>query len=234
MIRALALSIGDLGSRPMLAILVRSLVVTLVIFVLLGIGAAVLLAGADPCGWIGDDSCPLGAGGGGIGAVLMTLLAMWFLFPAVGLGVVTAYMDRAVGAVEVRHYPAAAATARRLGIGRGALLGLGSAARVLIYNLVALPFYIILLVTGVGPLILFVVVNGAAFGRDLGAIVAARHCDRQTAAVWLRASRGDRLLLGSAMAALFLVPFLNLIAPLLGAAAITHLFHRATRTHIAA
>ncbi|KKC27495.1 EI24 domain-containing protein, partial [Sphingomonas sp. SRS2] len=93
-------------------------------------------------------------------------------------------------------------------------------------NLVALPFYVLLLVTGIGPLILFVLVNGAAFGRDLGEMVAARHGDRASRRAWLAGSRGGRMLIGSMVTALFLVPFANLIAPVLGVAMTTHFYMR--------
>jgi CysZ protein len=96
---------------------------------------------------------------------------------------------------------------------------------VLLYNLIALPFYILLLVTGVGTALLFVAVNGVAFGRDLGEMVAARHLDRAGRQAWLRATRGDRALMGVIVTAIFLVPLINLLAPVLGATLATHLFH---------
>ncbi|NIJ08336.1 uncharacterized protein involved in cysteine biosynthesis [Sphingomonas vulcanisoli] len=226
---ALTLAIGDLADRRILAILLRSLLLTLLIFAALGSLAVWALQGVDPCGWIGDDSCPLGLAGGSFGALALIALAIWLLFPAVALGVISAYMDRVISVVEARHYPQAAAAARPMGIARGAWLGLASALRVLLYNLIALPFYLLLLVTGIGPLILFVIVNGAAFGHDLGAMVALRHGDRISRRAWLRATRGDRWAIGAAMTALFLVPIVNLIAPILGAAAITHLHNRRTR-----
>lgn len=229
MIRALALAIGDLPTPKILGVIGRSLVVTLIIFAIAGLCGAWALSGSDPCSLFGDESCPLGASASGFGAFLLTALAIWFLFPAIALGVVSAYMDRIVTAVEERHYPAAFGTARPMGLGGGALLGLRSALRVILYNLVALPFYILLLVTGVGPLILFVIVNGAAFGRDLGEMVSARHADRATRNAWLRATRGDRLLIGAICAGLFLIPIVNLIAPVLGAAAAAHLFHQRRR-----
>jgi len=226
MITALTLAIGDLGNPRVLGILVRSLIITLLIFVGLGVLTAWGLSGADPCGWLSDDSCPLGASTSTLSAFLLVALGLWFLFPAIALGVISAYMDRIIAAVEAKHYPEAAATARPLGIVRGAWLGLASGLRVLVYNLIALPFYILLLVTGVGPLLLFLAVNGAAFGRDLGLMVAMRHADRAERGVWLRATRGDRLILGAGVTALFLLPFVNLLAPVLGAAAATHLYHR--------
>ena len=145
---------------------------------------------------------------------------------ASAIGVISTYIDQIATIIEARHYPKASEAARPLGLVNGTLLGLRSAARVLTYNLLALPFYILLLLTGIGPIILFVIVNGIAFGRDLGEMVASRHGDRMSRREWLRGSRGSRMVIGSAVTALFLVPFLNLLAPVLGAAMITHLYHR--------
>lgn len=225
MIRALMLSIDDLGDRRVLGILGRSLVVTLLIFVGLGIALAFALNGFDPCVQWSDDSCPLGPSASGFGAVLLTAAGLWFLFPAIGIGVISAYMDRIVAVVEARHYPQALASARPLGWAQGALLGLRSSLRVLLFNLVALPFYILLLVTGVGPIVLFVAVNGVAFGRDLGEMVAVRHLDRAARRDWLRATRMDRALMGAIVTGVFLLPVINLLAPVLGAAMATHLLH---------
>ena len=226
MIRALLLAIGDLADRRILAILFWSLAITLGLVAGLGVGAAWLLAGLDPCSWFGDGSCMLGEGSATFGGLLFFFVALWLLFPAIALGVIGGFFGPVIAAVEQRHYPAAAALAQPLGPVRALQLGLGSALRLLIYNAIALPFYVLLLVTAIGPLLLFLAVNGAAIGRDLALMVALRHGRVSDARGWLRASRGDRLLLGTAIAALFLVPFLNLLAPILGAAAATHLYHR--------
>jgi CysZ protein len=166
---------------------------------------------------------------GGRAGRALTAIALWFLFPAVAIGVVSAYMDRIVAVVEARHYPHALVSARPLGWARGALLGLQSSLRVLVYNLIALPFYIILLVTGVGTVLLFVIVNGIAFGRDLGEMVAVRHLSSEPKRRWLRGTRTERALVGAAVTGVFLVPFVNLLAPVLGAAMATHLFHGTER-----
>jgi uncharacterized protein involved in cysteine biosynthesis len=226
MIRAFLLAIGDLADGKILSILLRSLVVTLMIFAGIAILLGWALHGVDPCGWwSADDSCPLDASASGIGALLLTAIAVWLLFPAIAIGVISAYMDRIVAAVEARHYPAALERARPLGVAKGAWLGLRSSLRVILYNLVALPFYVLLLVTGIGTVLLFVAVNGVAIGRDLGEMVAARHGDRATQRAWLATSRGERALMGVIVAAVFLVPIVNLLAPIFGGAIATHLFH---------
>jgi uncharacterized protein involved in cysteine biosynthesis len=229
MFRALSLALADLGNRRVLAIMFQALLITLAIFALIAAVLFWLLNGADPCAAIGLDNCPLDAGSGGIGALLLTLLAGWFLFPAVALAVIMTFADKIGRVIEEQHYPEAARTAQPIGILAGLGMGLRSAGRLILFNLIAAPFYILLLVTGVGPFILFVIVNGFAFGRDIGELAAARHGDRESRRAWLRAKRGEQHLLGVLVSVLFLIPFVNLVAPVLGVAAGIHLFNRSFR-----
>lgn len=226
MLRALALSVADLSDRRILNILLQALAVTCVIFAAICGLLVWWLIGSDPCAALGIDSCPLDAGSGGLSAALLTLLAAWFLFPGIAIGVVTGFADRIAAAVEQRHYPAAAAAARPIGLARGAAMGLRSGLRLLLFNLLAIPFYVLLLVTGVGPFILFVIVNGIAIGRDLAELAAARHGDRPASRAWLQATRGEQRLMGVLVSVMFLVPFVNFIAPVVGTAMAIHLFNR--------
>ena len=229
MFRAIALGLSDLADSRVLRILLQPLGVTLLIFATLAGLAFWLLSGADPCSAVGMESCPLDPGSSGLGAVMLVLLAGWFLFPAVAIAVITTFTDRIARAVEERHYPVAARQARPIGVARGITMGLRSAGRIILFNLLALPFYLLLLVTGVGPFILFVIVNGIALGRDLGEMAAARHGDRASRRWWLKATRGEQHLIGTLVSALFLVPFANLLAPIVGTAAAIHLFNRSYR-----
>ncbi|HEX8840311.1 MAG TPA: EI24 domain-containing protein [Sphingomicrobium sp.] len=225
MLRALGLAVSDLRNGRILAILLQALAISVVVFVIIAGLFVWLLSGIDPCRLIGMDSCELDTGAGTVGAVALTLLAAWFLFPAVAIGVLTTFTDRIASAVEERHYPAAAAEARPIGIGRGAAMGLKSAGRLILFNLVALPFYLLLLVTGIGPFILFVAVNGIAFGRDVAELAAARHGDPGSRRAWLKRTRWQQHWIGLAVSILFLVPFANLLAPVIGTAAGIHLFN---------
>lgn len=225
MLRALGLAVSDLGNGRILAILLQALAVLLLIFVLVAGLLIWLLAGADPCGFVGMESCPLDMGSGVIGAIGLTLVGAWFLFPAVAIAVITTFTDRIGRAVEERHYPEAAAEARPIGIAGGAAMGLKSAGRLILFNLVALPFYLLLLVTGIGPFILFVIVNGVAFGKDVAELAAARHGDRASRRAWLKETRWQQHAIGLAVSVLFLIPLANLLAPVIGTAAGIHLFN---------
>lgn len=214
MIRAFFLSVAQLGDRRILVVLAQSLAMTLAIFGVLGVGV-----------WWGTRDL-LGGDVAGIVALAATVAALWLLFQAVAIGVMWPFVDRIVAAVEARHYPAALASARPVAVPRAALMGLASAARLILANLILLPAYLALLVTGVGTAVLFLAVNGWVLGRDLGDMVAARHLPRTAMRGWRKASGGWRFLLGVAVTALFVVPVLGLLAPVLGAAMATHLFHQ--------
>jgi uncharacterized protein involved in cysteine biosynthesis len=225
MIRALTLALGQLGDPRIRAVLLKSMLLTLAIFA----GAAALagwaLSGANPCSWGPLDSeCRIESGMGAAIAVLLGLASLWFLFPAVAMAVLGLFADEVVEAVEARHYPAAAASARRPTRLEGLDIGLRSAGRLILWNVAAIPGYVLLLVTGIGPFLLFFAVNAVALGRDLGETVAIRHHRGPALERRLAATRGRRALLGLFVTFLFMIPFANLLAPVVGAAMATHLF----------
>jgi CysZ protein len=221
-IRALTLSIAQLSDRRLIAIFAKSMLISFILFAVL---AVAVLAGAkstaEASGWLDGDNSYFAV----VGVAIAGLLIGSALFRAIAVPVLGFFGDEVVAAVEARHYPAAEAAARRVGVALSLRLGLASIGRMLLVNLAALPIYLLLMITAVGPLILFVALNAMLLGRDLGEMAGARHLDRLALKTWLRQSRWDRWLLGMIVTGLFLIPFVNLIAPLLGAAAATHLLH---------
>ncbi|GGO94788.1 EI24 domain-containing protein [Stakelama pacifica] len=222
MLRAFLLSVRQLGDPAIFRVLAGSIGLTLLIFLALGLGL-----------WFGVRVLaePLGAAGSGLAALaalLGTIGAIWLLFRAVAIAVIGIFADAVVQAVEARHYPKALTQARNVPFGRSVAMGLGSAGRAILVNLAMSPVYLALLLTGVGTAIAFFVVNGWLLGRDLGDMVAARHMSPSAIRDWRAATRWRRLLLGLAGTGLLVVPFVNLIAPVLGAAMATHMFHGKT------
>ncbi|MGW8135114.1 EI24 domain-containing protein [Sphingomonas zeae] len=221
MIRAFFLSLGQLGDPAIRRVLIRSLAVTFAIFAAAGVVLwwSVRAALAQwTVAQAGTWSTAL--------TVVIEVLALWLAFRAVAIAVVGVFADDIVAAVEARHYPQALASARPVPIARGIAMGLGSATRVIAINLILLPVYVVLLVTGVGTAAAFLLANAWLLSRDLGDMVAARHMDRAAMRRWRKATGPGRFLLGLAAAALFVVPGLNLLAPVLGASMATHFFHR--------
>jgi CysZ protein len=215
---AILLSLRQLSDRETLAVLWRVVLLTLLVFVLLG--ALLWWAGQR---WLLSHN---GAEGdwallAGLGLALAILTLFWFLFRAVAMAVMGLFTDGIVESVEEDHYPAAAARAVPVSWQRGLAMGLRSALRALGWNLLASPIYLVLLFTGIGLPIALLLVNGLLLGKDLEQMVAARHPDAP------RLPSGRRHTLGFIAAGAFLIPGLNLFAPVFGAALAVHFFHRA-------
>lgn len=224
MLRAFALALGQMTDPRVLRIGAKSIAAALAVFAaLFAAGLWAFDRGLAAAGL--DERAMTGAGDlrTALGLLAMVLAAV-VLWRIVALAVLQLFADEVIAAVEARHYPAAAASARPLGwheeLG-GALRGAG---RALLFNLLAAPVALVLLVTGVGPALVFTLVNAVLLGRELQDMVWLRH--RPTPQAPPPLSGGERFLLGLVVALLLLVPFANFLAPFLGAAAAAHLIHR--------
>ena len=216
---ALLRALPQLAEGAVLRVLLKSVLVTLVLFALFGLagwyGLAALLAQWDQ---------GMAAEIGGLIAIVLTLIGGWLLFRLVALLVLQFFAEDVVAAVEARHYPHAAHTLRHRSMAENLRDGLRALVRALIVNLAILPFALVLLATGVGTALLFWLVNAVLLGRELTDMVWLRHAAaRRTAAP---VGGMQRFALGGFVAALMAVPFVNLLVPVLGAAAATHLVHR--------
>ncbi|WP_176596874.1 MULTISPECIES: EI24 domain-containing protein [Sphingobium] len=201
-----------------LRLMMKTLLLTLLAFALL---AAAL--------WSGIHAARLhfGWAGGGLAEATATALAMiaaaWLLFRATAMAIMNLFADDIVVAVERDSYPQAATCARPVGWARSLRFALRSLLRTIGWNLLALPAYLLLLVTGIGTIGLFLILNAVLLGRDLADMVEPRHPGLPPI------PRGSRWLMGLVSALLFLVPVLNLLAPIWSAAMAVHMLHGARR-----
>jgi len=220
--RAVALSLGQLSDPAIGRVLVKSVLATLAIFAALGLAAWAALSATIERYAAGYE------GLGALIAIALTVIGGWLLFRVVALAVLQFFADDVVRAVERRHY-SDAASVPDLAFSAELAASAKGLLRVLAVNAVVLPIALILLVTGIGTALLLWGANAWLLGRELTEMVWLRH----------RADSGDlvpvagltRFALGGIVAALLIVPFLNLLAPVLGATAATHLVHRARSTH---
>lgn len=212
MLSAFLLAIGQLSDRRILAVLGKTVAITLTLFAVLGwvgwVGLGLLLPSIESESYFR-----------GIVAVLLAVVLGWVLFRLVALAVLQVFGDEIVGAVEARHYPAL--HPRRLGWDQELRLGLRGLGRALGYNLLALPVALLLLATAIGPALVFGAVNAVLLGRELTELVAQRH--RVPGAPLVLPGRLTRFSLGAVIVVLLTVPFANLLAPIIGAAMATHL-----------
>jgi CysZ protein len=221
---ALILSLAQLGDSAILRVLLRSLLLTLLLFGLAAWGIFSFVGDIDSAGWPGWLQWLWRGGGSGVAAFLVTMLLLWLSFTGIATGVTGLWLDEVIAAVEVRYYPRA--RAKPVGLRREAGMAMAAGLRVLLWNALFLPVYILLAVTGVGPLLLFLVINAWLLGREYLETVAARHLPAEAAQAWPQQQKLDRWYTGIVTAGLFAVPFINLVAPVIGIAFATHMYHR--------
>ncbi len=213
---ALAKALGQLLDPAVLRVLGKTVLLTLLVFA--GLGVALYFALV----WL---FASIGWSDGGLAeataAALIALVAGWLLFRVVAIAVLQLFADEIVAAVEARHYPAAAASAANLPLPRDIANSLRGAGRAVLFNAAALPVAFVLVFTAIGPAIVFLVVNAVLLGRELTDMAWLRHCEGDVKGNPV--PKLERLALGGAVAALMAVPFANLLAPVIGAAAGTHL-----------
>ena len=144
--RALALSFSQLGDPAIVRVLVKSLLITLGIFIVTGVGLWFVLDALIET-WVAanlpDDYSDTVAG---FVALVLGLVGAWLLFRFVALFVLQFFADEVVRAVEMKYYPRQAGLARSFAFREELANGVRSTMRALLVNLLALPFAIMLLV----------------------------------------------------------------------------------------
>ena len=156
---------------------------------------------------------------------LAVLVLSWLLFPAVVTAIMSFFLERIAATIEALDYPGRGPP-RRQRIGETIRSTLRLMGLTLLLNLLALPVY--LLVPGIN-LFLFLCLNGYLLGREYFEVVALRRLDA-AATRTARNRFGLRVFLGGVMiAALFSLPFVNLVAPVIATAFMVHLFEALPR-----
>ncbi|MEL6335780.1 MAG: EI24 domain-containing protein [Pseudomonadota bacterium] len=219
----IARAAGQMTDRRFLGVLLLSL--TLTVGLLAGVSLLASLAlGFLPATvtlpLIGEVSTPIGWIQGA--AVIGVLAASVFLMIPVSAAFVTLFADRIVRAVDAKWYPD-----RRGSGARGMLEQMGEALRLLIVSLLIMVLALfVLLLTGPLAPFLFIALNGYLLGREFFETVAAHYMPARQAAALRRRHRFTVWIAGMALTVPLVVPIMNLIVPVLGTAAFTHLVQR--------
>lgn len=226
MIGSLVRAIADLRDARIRAVLVAVVLWTVALFVAV---LALLMAGVgslDPGAWAaGLLPGWLAAVIAGALAVAGFLLLLWFAFVIVAQNVAAFFLDRVVARVEEINYPELP-PAPGLGMADGIAASIRFTALLVFVNLAAAPFYLFGLLVPVVSVVLFYLVNGWLVGREYADIVILRRLPAARAAEWRKSHRRPLFVAGVAIAFAMTVPVVNLLAPVVGAAFATHLFHR--------
>ena len=215
MIRALILSFQSLSDRRVGALLAKVVVVTILAFGLLGVGFWYALDALFAVfGW--NDNGSLSA----LVSFGLLLLSGILLFRMVAVAITWVFADDIIDAVEDRYYPQFAELGQKPGLASGVTMAVRSVTRVIGYNVLALPVYLLLLITGVGSAIAFLLINGLLLGHDLEDMLIARH-----GKVHGSIAKLPRLTLGLLGTAGMIVPFVNLLVPVMATAMAVHIVH---------
>ncbi|MCK0070264.1 EI24 domain-containing protein [Kordiimonas laminariae] len=175
-------------------------------------------------GWDWIDELGESIAAAGFWAVVS--VGSYLLFPGIVTMVMGVLIDKIATAVEEEYYPNRIGT-REVPI-TDVVISAGKLTLImLVVNLLALVPYIILffMTASAGAFALFIAINGFLLGREYYEMVAMRHMDRKMMNRF-RMEYGSKIfMVGAMMAAMFAVPFLNILAPIIGAAVMTHVFH---------
>lgn len=225
MIRPISLAITQFGKDPRFrAVFWLGIGLTLLILVVAsvlviwGVGAlvgdSVTIPVIGTVGWV-DNALS-------IAAIPVMLILSVFLMVPVASAVTGIFLDRVAAVVEDAHYPGLD-PAPEVPLMDQVRDTVGFLGVILIANLFALVLY--LLLAPLAPVI-FWALNGYLLGREYFTMAAIRRVGRADAARMRRRNLPVIWGTGVIMAIPLSVPILNLLVPVIGAAAFTHVFHR--------
>ena len=163
------------------------------------------------------------------GTGLMAVTIATLLFPGILSAVMTLWLEDVAAAVERRHYPDLP-PAQPAAWHDSALAAMRLGAFTFSVNLLLLPLYLLFIFIPPLSFALYYAVNGRLLGREYLEIVALRRMNSAAAADLRQRNSGPIWRTGAITAGLLTVPFLNLAAPVIGIAAMVHVFQKLTRT----
>jgi uncharacterized protein involved in cysteine biosynthesis len=224
MLSAIEKSFGQLFDPKLRWVVLKSLALALVLYVVLWLlmrWAGKSVPTVD-IGWFGPKTNAWIDEGVRWIVGLLAFAAPLLLFPALFGLMVGLFLDEVADAVEARHYPELGA-ARGTPIASGIWSGVKFLLLMLGVNLLLLPIYLLLLFIPPTGLLLFYAINGRMTGAMYHEGVGLRR--RSSAETKkLRAPDSGRVwMTGILIMLMGTVPFLNLLAPVVGTAMMVHI-----------
>ena len=230
MIEAVFKAIGQMFSRPLRAVLLKSIGLSLLLIVLIGIGLQRLVSmlATHGAGWA---ETAVGTAPHALWEALVWVLSVMaglgiltgavFLMPVVTAFVGSFFVDEIADHVERAHYPADP-IGHALPLGRAIMEGLKTALLALAVYFCALPF---VLFAGIGFLILFFA-NAYLLGREYFELAAMRFRPSNEAKALRKFHNGYLFGAGMVIAAFVSIPIVNLATPIFAMAFMVHIHKR--------
>ncbi len=206
MFSAFAKTLGQLNDPPIRRVIGKTLGLAVLGYVMFVVLVYLLI------GWLSGLSGWL-EGLAQFGGVAFAIIIAWFIFPGAAAAIAGIFADEVIDAVEAKHYPGLP-PARPVPVLAAVADGVKLAAIALVVNIAALPLLVIPPVY-----VLFTWgVNGWLLGREYFEMVAFRRMERASAHELRRRHNRIFTIAGVMIAICLTIPFVNLVAPVLGAA----------------
>ncbi len=218
MFASLGRALGLLFDPALYGVILRSLILTAVLFVLIVVGVEYALHLLPTLGkpWVNRAL-----------ALLAPILLVWGMFlvgaPMAAL-FASLYLDKVADAIEARAY-AGDPKGRGLSFGTGLTAAIRLTGLVIGADLLLLPTDLFFPFGEIATLL----VNGFLLGREYFELAALRHVSLKAADAIRKRNAMAVFGAGLVISVLSAVPVANLVAPLFGAALMVHLFKRLER-----
>lgn len=227
MLSDISRALGQIGDPRFRSVLLTGLGLTVALLFAFYAGTVALV------GWLLPDTVTLPLIGEvgwidrlaeGLSLVGAMILSSFLMIP-VASAFTGMFLDRIADAVEDRHYPGLPEVAPQpfLEVITDTLGFLGTLVAA---NIAALILYLFL--PPFAPLI-FLALNGFLLGREYFQLIAMRRLGLAGAKAMRRRHALRIWALGALMAVPLTIPLMNLVVPIIGAAAFTHFYHRLNR-----
>lgn len=155
------------------------------------------------------------------------VMVAWVVFPSVVSLFVGLFVDAVAEETERRHYPDDP-PGRPPPLLTSVWAAMRFGAVVIAGNLAALPLYLMLLWFPPAVAALYYGLNGWLLAREYFELVAHRYMTPERARALRKANQGRVFVAGLAIAVLFTMPLVNLLAPVIATAFMVHLFKSIT------
>ena len=211
----LILSLVQLTRPDGRALVAAAVVWSLVGFIALWAGVTWLINYFDP--FSGSGSSVLFGWLSGVISLVFTIL----FFPVLMSMAIGLFQARAAGIVDAEHYPNLDSP-RQSSVAEQTRSGVRFLVWTILVNGLAFPLYFL----PIANIFILLFVNGFVIGREYFEVAAIRRMSADSIRKLRRTYRVKIWMAGSSIAVLFWIPFVNLVAPLIGVMVMTHSFHR--------
>lgn len=217
-------ALGQIGDPRFRRVLFLGVALTFLVLIAVTVGFLMLIQ------WATGDTATLPVIGevrwlddllGWSGFLLMLLLSVFLMVP-VASAITSMFLDTVAQAVEDRHYPELPAVPP-LPIWDGVRDTVNFLGIIVAANVVALALYAAF---PPAALFIFLGLNGYLLGMEYFQLAAMRRLGRVKARAMRKKHRTTLWAAGILMAIPLMIPLLNLVIPILGAATFTHIFHK--------